>query len=105
MLLEGNKKDDYSLFTLSADGLSIEFGTSFTTIECESRFQQFRGRHRDEPMSLAYKTMGDPKWAKLQIIFGEVDKETVHPDVQSASNRVTNVEPDVDSLKGKQPLL
>ncbi|GER32290.1 cofactor assembly of complex C [Striga asiatica] len=124
--LFGNKKDVYSLFTLSADGLSIEFGTSCTTIECESRFQQFRGRHRvmremitnyginyycesglmwgpkeawkrDEPMSLAYKTMGDPQWAKLQIIFGEVDKETVHPDVQSASNRIMNVEPDVDS--------
>ncbi|GER45391.1 CTR1-like protein kinase [Striga asiatica] len=38
-----------------------------------------------------------PLWEELQIIFGEKNEETVHPEVQSARNRVTTVEIDVDS--------
>ncbi|GER42933.1 zinc finger and BTB domain-containing protein [Striga asiatica] len=60
---------------------------------------------RVDPISVAYKTLGDPLWVELQQMFGEVNEETVHPAVQSsAGNGFMPVQVDVDSLKGKHPL-
>ncbi|GER51769.1 translation initiation factor 2 subunit alpha [Striga asiatica] len=134
LLLEGNRKDAYSLYTLWAERLTTDFGKCFTPSDCQDKYEQFKIRHRVmrdmikkhgikycyesgmmwgpveawntvDPISVAYKTLGDPLWVELQQMFGEFNEETVHPAVQSsAGNGVMPVQVDVDSLKGKHPL-